>query len=132
MRFKQLIAMMFRQVNTNAGLMAISFSLLLTVAALMSTSVSVSAQSRNDDNDGGWLKIEPLNRNFDLTIGNEDWLQQPKTNDPWGAGDSHAMMAPPDPNSQIPLTGFDWMLLASFAFGAWWLVRQVEKGRLTE
>ncbi len=51
------------------------------------------------------------------------WQQDPPATP---TGSQNAYMPPPDPGSQIPLTGFDWMLLASFAAGAWWLVRHRE------
>lgn len=89
-------------------------------------SVSLLAQSRNENQRENWLQTEPFHRNFDLQIGNEDWLQN-SADDNFGGNNPQSMMAPPDPNSQIPLTGFDWMLLGSFAFGARWLVKNRDR-----
>ena len=35
-----------------------------------------------------------------------------------------AKVQPPDPNDGVPLSGFDYMLMASFAFGMMWIYRQ--------
>jgi hypothetical protein len=92
--------------------------------------VSWAIQSWSQDNDRGWMKREPIWNNYDLTVGNEQWLQQVE---PEGrGGDPAAMMMPPDPNSQIPLTGFDYMLMASFGGAVVWLYRrQKEATRLS-
>jgi hypothetical protein len=73
-------------------------------------------------NDRPWLEREPLRHEYNQASRSAAPVGQPA--DPYHP--DVAYMQPPDPNSQIPLTGFDWMLLGSFAFGAWWLVRHRE------
>lgn len=36
----------------------------------------LAAPSRSQDGDRGWLERDPIWNNYDLTIGNEQWLQQ--------------------------------------------------------
>lgn len=91
--------------------------------------VSWAIQSWSQDNDQGWLEREPMWNNYDLTVGNESWTRHPQHDG--RTGDPIAMMAPPDPNSQIPLTGFDYMLMATFVGGVVWLYRRQKQAQAT-
>ncbi|MGB1074734.1 MAG: hypothetical protein ACPGYK_00990 [Flavobacteriales bacterium] len=71
--------------------------------------------------DQGWLERESILHNYDAPIGQE---MRPTGDVADVSGDQQALMMPPDPNSQIPLTGFDYMLLLSFVAGGYWLYRQ--------
>ena len=82
----------------------------------VAVSVGLKAQTSNDR---PWLEREPLRHAYNQASLSAAPASQPT--DPYHP--DVAYMQPPDPNSQIPLSGFDWMLLGSFAFGAWWLVR---------
>lgn len=73
-------------------------------------------------NERSWLEREPLRHEYNQ--GSQSAAPAGSPADPYHP--DVAYMQPPDPNSQIPLTGFDWMLLGSFVFGAWWLVRHRE------
>lgn len=81
----------------------------------IAVSVGLKAQTSNDR---AWLEREPLRHEY-----NQMSLSAAPGSHPNPDNPGVAYMQPPDPNSQIPLSGFDWMLLGSFAFGAWWLVR---------
>ncbi|MDA0904104.1 MAG: hypothetical protein O3B70_07185 [Bacteroidetes bacterium] len=84
----------------------------------------VNSQAQTSSDSQGWSTYQPTSvghswepngfqgTSFDLKFSSE-----------WNQPIPQSMM-PPDPNSQIPLTGFDYMLMASFAFGVWWIVRQ--------
>lgn len=74
--------------------------------------------------DQGWLERESILHNYDTQIGNESWLTGDVADASGDYGDQQALMMPPDPNSQIPLTGFDYMLMLSFLAGGVWLYRQ--------
>lgn len=94
-----------------AGAVAICFGI--------AVSVGLKAQTSNDRS---WLEREPLRHEYNQA--SRSAAPTSPSADPYHP--DVAYMQPPDPNSQIPLTGFDWMLLGSFAFGAWWLVRNRE------
>ena len=82
----------------------------------VAVSVGLKAQTSNDR---PWLEREPLRHEYNQVSRQTAPASHPT--DPYHP--DVAYMQPPDPNSQIPLSGFDWMLLGSFAFGAWWLLR---------
>ena len=88
----------------------------MAVACIATAAIFLSFHANGQTASPSWKEREPLHVRF----GNEP------TSEPAQTVEDASYLPPPDPNSQIPLTGFDWMLLASFAFGAWYLVRHRE------
>jgi hypothetical protein len=89
---------------------------LFALLALLSLSMNSGAQG------DGWLEREPLRR---------EYQGGPVAHDARSQGapvpGSHIQgMMPPYPDSQIPLTGFEWMLVLSLGAGAAWLVKHRE------
>ena len=80
----------------------------------IAVSVGLKAQTSNDR---PWLEREPLRHEYNQVSLSAAPASQPT--DPYHP--DVAYMQPPDPNSQIPLTGFDAMLALTFVFGTSWL-----------
>ncbi|MEY3010470.1 MAG: hypothetical protein RLZZ314_1112, partial [Bacteroidota bacterium] len=86
---------------------------------------SVTSQAQTSSDNQGWSTYEPTSVGHSWEPnGFQGTTLDPEFSSAWNQPPPRAMMPPPDPNSQIPLTGFDYMLMASFAFGVWWIARQ--------
>lgn len=95
-----------------------------TAVALAFAAAMTCGWAQTSSNDESWGTYEPTAFSSSWTSNYNGTQLHQGTYQGGGHGQPPSSVMPPDPNSQIPLTGFDWMLMASMAFGMMWLYRQ--------